>query len=86
MVPVFLTRIFEDKETQEALVRASSLDWVIVRPAILTDGPRTGRYRAGFPAHDGRIRRRISRADTAEFMLKQLTNDAYLRQAPGLSY
>ncbi|HUI41244.1 MAG TPA: SDR family oxidoreductase [Terriglobia bacterium] len=86
MVPVFLKGVFAEKETQEALVRASSLDWVIVRPAILTNGPRTGRYRAGFTSNDGRIQRRISRADTAEFMLKQLTDNAYLRQTPGLSY
>ena len=86
MIPVFLKNIFAEKERQEAFVRASSLDWVIVRPAVLTNGPRTGRYRAGFPASDGLIRRRISRADTAEFMLKQLTSEAYLRQAPGLSY
>lgn len=86
ILPLILKHIFRDKETQESLVRASSLDWIIVRPAILTNGPRTGRYKAGFAPAERSIKAKISRADTAEFMLKQLTDDKYLRQTPGLSY
>ena len=86
ILPVFLKNIFRDKEVQESLVRASGLDWIIVRPAILTNGPRTGRYKAGFAPSERSIKAKISRADTAEFMLKQLADDKYLRQTPGLSY
>jgi putative NADH-flavin reductase len=86
MVPLFLKNVFAEKETQESLVRSSGLEWVIVRPAILTNGPRTGRYKAGFAAADNSIRRKISRADTAEFMLKLLSDDHYLGKTPGLSY
>jgi putative NADH-flavin reductase len=86
VMPFLLRNVFADKETQESLVRASGLDWVIVRPAILTNGPRTGRYKAGFAPNNQSIKRKISRADTAEFMLKQLTDDTYLRRTPGLSY
>lgn len=86
VLPLLLKNIFADKEVQESLVRSSRLEWVIVRPAILTNGPRTGRYKAGFSASNNSIRRKISRADTAEFMLKQLGNDNYLGKAPGLSY
>jgi len=81
----FLRNIFEDKELQERIVRESGLDWIIVRPAMLTDGPRTGNYRAGFSASD-KIARKVSRADVAEFMLKQATSNEFLRQTPGLSY
>jgi putative NADH-flavin reductase len=84
-LPLLMRNIFADKETQELLVRSSRLDWVIVRPAILTNGPRTGRYKAGSIPFTS-FQRKISRADTAEFMLKQLTDDTYLRQTPGLSY
>ena len=80
-----LRNIFEDKELQERIVRKSGLDWIIVRPAMLTDGPRTGKYRAGFSASD-KIARKISRADVADFMLKQTTSNDFLRQTPGLSY
>jgi len=64
----------------------SSLEWVIVRPAALTNGPRTGAYRSGFRPTDRSITAKISRADTADFMLKQLTDNTFLRKTPGLSY
>jgi putative NADH-flavin reductase len=84
--PFILHNVFADKEVQERLVRESNLDWIIVRPAGLTNGPRTGVYQhwAGKPS--GSTKSRISRADVAEFMLKQLTDDTYLRKTPGLSY
>jgi putative NADH-flavin reductase len=86
IVPVFLRHAFADHERQEAVIKGSSLDWIIVRPPHLSDGPRTGRYRHGFPATDTSIQGKISRADVADFMLKQLTDDTYLRQMPGVSY
>jgi NAD(P)-dependent dehydrogenase (short-subunit alcohol dehydrogenase family) len=39
-------RVYDDKDVQERIVRRSKLDWVIVRPVILTDGPKTNAYRA----------------------------------------
>ena len=39
-------RIYDDKDVQERIVCRSKLDWVIVRPVILTNGPRTNAYRA----------------------------------------
>jgi putative NADH-flavin reductase len=86
VVGIFLRHAFADHERQEVIVRGSSLDWVIVRPPHLKDGPRTGSYRHGFPPTDRQIAGRISRADVADFMLKQLTDDAYLRRTPGVSY
>jgi putative NADH-flavin reductase len=86
IMPVILKRVFQDKDAQESLIRASGLDWIIVRPAVLTNGPRTGRYKSGFPPTDRSIKAKISRADTAEFMLKQLSDNKFLRQTPGLSY
>lgn len=86
IVSVFLRHAFADHERQEAVVKQSSLDWTIVRPPHLKDGPRTGVYRHGFPITDRQIKGRISRADVADFMLKQLTDDTYLRRTPGVSY
>ena len=43
--PFLLHEIYEDKTRQEEVIRKSSLDWVIARPAILTNGPATGNYR-----------------------------------------
>jgi hypothetical protein len=38
-VHLLLGRVYDDKDVQERIVRRSKLDWVIVRPVILTDGP-----------------------------------------------
>jgi len=82
----FLKAAFLDHELQEKYIVASSLDWTIVRPAAFTDGPATGQYRQGFAADVADLKLKISRADVADFMLKQLISDQYLRQTPGLSY
>ena len=86
IVSVFLRHAFADHERQEAVVKQSPLDWTIVRPPHLTVGPRTGTYRHGFPVTDKHISAKISRADVADFMLKQLTDNMYIRQTPGVSY
>ncbi len=86
VVGVFLRHAFADHERQEAVIRNSSLDWTIVRPPHLKDGPRTGQYRHGFPPTDRDIQGWISRADVADFMLNQLDSDTYVRQSPGVSY
>ena len=74
----------EDKDRQEELIRASDLDWVLVRPPLLTNGARRGTYRTGFDIPI-KLFSSVSRADVADFMLKQLTDDAYLRQAPTIT-
>ncbi len=86
IISVFLRHAFADHERQETVVRQSSLDWTIVRPPHLTNGPRTGVYRHGFSTRDRRIRGKISRADVADFMLDQLTDSTYVHQTPGVSY
>jgi len=86
MFGLLLRDAFADHEQQEAHARRSALDWTIVRPAAFTDGGRTGEYRHGFSPSKKGLKLKISRADVAEFMLDQLTDDTYLRQTPGLSY
>lgn len=78
-----LKRIMQAKEAQERLIMASDTDWTIVRPGGLTDGPRTGNYRAGT---DKSIKAgRVARADVAEYVLRQLADDGCVRQAPSIS-
>ncbi len=86
IVSIILRYAFADHERQEAAVRQSSLDWTIVRPPHLTNGPRTGAYRHGFSTTDTRIKSKISRADVADFMLKQLVDGTYVHQTPGVWY
>ncbi|HAA16714.1 MAG TPA: epimerase, partial [Cytophagales bacterium] len=82
----FLKQVFLDHELQEDYVRASGLDWTIVRPAAFTDGERTQDYLHGFSPDLRGLTLKISRADVADFILKQLASGEYLYQSPGVSY
>lgn len=85
MFGLLLRPAYADHVRQEQYVQASDLDWTIVRPSAFTDGPRTGSYRRGFPADERGLALKITRADIADFMIEQLTDTTYLRQAPGIS-
>jgi putative NADH-flavin reductase len=85
-LPVLLKNVFADKEIQERYIKESNLDWTIVRPTYLDDGPLTGDYQVWTGRKPADLTNRISRADTAHFMLKQLITDTYLHQTPGISY
>ena len=76
---LFMRDLASDKQAGEVTLKASDLDWTLVYPVTLTNGPATGRTRAGerlalsgFP--------RISRADLAAFMLAQLDDRTYVRR------
>jgi uncharacterized protein YbjT (DUF2867 family) len=86
VAPFILPFYFRDKERQEAIIRASSLEWVIVRPGALTNGPRRGNYRHGPQVGHWLWPSRISRADVAEFMLRQMTDNTYLGRTPGICW
>ncbi len=79
--PLFLARMYADKDREEALVQASDRDWTIVRPGVLTNGRATGKtcafvdpksYRGGS----------ISRADVATFLLDCIEHDRHVRETP----
>jgi putative NADH-flavin reductase len=84
LIPLLLRHNFADKERQEAIIRASSLDWTIVQPAALTNGRRTGTYRVGACA--GRFYPMVSRADVAHFMMEEVENPRHVRQVAPLCY
>jgi putative NADH-flavin reductase len=85
VVPVILPFIFYDKVRQEKLIEESDADWVIVRPAVLTNAPARGKYRHGRKIGNYIWTNRIARADVADFMLKQLTDDDYIGSAVGVA-
>lgn len=86
MFGLLLRKAFVDHQKQEQYIRQSNLDWTIVRPGAFTDGELTGKYKHGFPGDDKSVELKISRADVADFMLKQLEDSTYLQQTPGVSY
>lgn len=80
-----IRKAFHDHEMQEDWVKQSDLDWTIVRPSAFKDGEKTGKYMHGFSRLHKKAKLSISRADVADFMLKQLDEETYLRKAPGIS-
>ena len=77
MFSTLLRNILADHTAQEAVVEASSIDWTIVRAAILHDGPAANNVTA---TNTGRMGR-IARADLAAFLVQQARDGAYSRQA-----
>ena len=85
-VPLFLRKSLDEKEIEEGIIRASDRDWIIVRPGGLVDGPRTGVYRCITDPGEKISQPRIARADVADFILKNLTDEVFVRRAVGLTY
>jgi len=81
---LLLGRIYADKDVQERIIRRSQLDWTIVRPTILTNGPRTKAYRVLTDPRDW-APGFISRADVADFLVKQIDDTNLLRKTPALT-
>jgi uncharacterized protein YbjT (DUF2867 family) len=79
-----LRRIWPDKERGEQLLLAAGLDYVNVRPGRLLDTPARGGVRAAMEPGD--MKPELTREDTAEFMVAQLTSDTWLRKSPLIGY
>jgi uncharacterized protein YbjT (DUF2867 family) len=80
---LFMKAILADQDEMEAEVLKSGLDWTLVRPTRLTDGPAVGTWDVIFEG--GKASSKISRADTAAFMLGQLADPTYVGKAPGIT-
>jgi putative NADH-flavin reductase len=83
--PLLLKKVYADKNRQEAIVRNSGLNWVLVRPSILNNKPGRGSIRAltdlsGF--HGGSI----AREDVAKFVLDQVRADTWLHRSPLITW
>lgn len=78
-IRTLLRGVYRDKEVGERLLHQSDLEWTLVYPTGLTDGPRTDAYRVGV-----RLQLRgvptVSRADVAHFLLSQVTDRSFVRQ------
>jgi putative NADH-flavin reductase len=76
-------RAYDDKGLQEKLIKESGLDWTIVRPGVLLNGARTGRYKVLREPSEWR-NGVISRANVADFLVKQIEGRAFVHASPVL--
>jgi putative NADH-flavin reductase len=84
-----LRNVADDSAEMEHIVKASALDWTIVRPPRLTNGPRRQRYGIAddhLPQGSSGGAATISRADVADFLLNELELPSHLRRIVGIAY
>ncbi|CAF0770573.1 unnamed protein product [Didymodactylos carnosus] len=83
--PLLLQKVYDDMQLAEKIITESSLDWILVRPARMTNGSLTTQFRVSerFRSPGGTA---ISRADTAFFMLNQVTDNQWVHRTPTLTY
>ena len=84
LLNVFAREVVRDSFANVDVIKASNLDWTIVRFPRLTDGPRTGKYRVGYINKESSSQ--FSRADGADFILKELIEKKWVRRLPLASY
>ena len=86
MIATTLKAVYDELEEMELRIMASDLEWTIIRPVGLTDGPLTGVYRISLEGDVLPDATAISRADVAALMLKAVSGDTYLRRAVTIGY
>ena len=78
-----MRELWQDSMNSVERIKASGLDWVIVRAPRLTQEAPKGTYRVSYVSKESGIK--LARADAADFILKQLTDDTYLHKLPVVS-
>ena len=73
-----------DSAANVKVIQASDMDWMVVRYPRLMDGEHKGRYQVGYVSKDSGTQ--LSRADGADFVLKELIERKWLRKLPLASY
>jgi len=84
LMRLFAATMLEDARQHVEVIRATDLDWTIVRPPRLTNGPHTGTYQTGYLQMGPMAS--ISRADVADFMLRCAASDDFTHEEPMLCY
>lgn len=82
-LPLVLKRQYDDKNRQETIIKNKIARWIIVRPGFLSNGKRTGKYRA-ITKLTGKHGTLISREDVADFVLSQAKSPEYIGKTPML--
>lgn len=79
----WLKVIIEDKNRMEPIIMNSNLDWTIVRCPNIVDKPTKGTCKATL---DGKgLKLSITLSDLSKFMVDQLKQTVFIKQAPSVS-
>ncbi|WP_428928246.1 NAD(P)-dependent oxidoreductase [Marinibacterium sp. SX1] len=86
MFGALLRPVFRDHELQESLVRASGLDWTILRPSAFADTPVPGPLKEDFPPNDRALNLKIGRAEVAAALARLASSTGYMQRAVAISH
>jgi putative NADH-flavin reductase len=76
----------QDKNIMERAVQESNLDYTIIRPVRLTNGPARGKFRTGDSNLKLGLNPRVSRKDVAIFIMDELENNQFIKKAVTITY
>jgi len=79
----FFRELYEDLRRMESVLRDGEVDWTVMRPPRLTNGPHTKKFRT---AIDHNVGNTISRSDLASEMLRVLADPQTVRRTVGIGY
>jgi putative NADH-flavin reductase len=79
----FFRELYDDLRRMEAVLRDGEVDWTVMRPPRLTNGPHTKQFRT---AIDHNVGNTISRSDLATEMLRVLADPQTVRHTVGIGY
>ncbi|WP_431217703.1 NAD(P)-dependent oxidoreductase [Puia sp. P3] len=85
IIQKILRHMYADLRKMEATIKATELDWTIIRPPQLTDGPATGHYRSSINAFLKNALK-ISRADVAHYVIHNAFNEATFKGIVEIGY
>ena len=80
-----LNKVYDNKTAMEEMIAASTINWMMVRPGVLTNKPLSENYRMETVYRKGMNIGSIARKDVADFMVKQAEQPVYLKQYVALS-
>jgi len=86
IAPKLLSTEVAGHEAREKMIKQSQLKWTIVRAPTLSNGKHLAQFRSGEGITSKGFTVMISRADVADFMLRQLTDNTFLRKTPSIMY
>ena len=80
---VVFGRAYDDKSLQEQMIKESGLGWTIARQGMLSNGPKSGRYKVLRDPSEWR-NGIIARANVADFLVKQVEDRNFIGASPVL--
>jgi putative NADH-flavin reductase len=86
IAPKLLSTEVAGHEAREKMIKASQLKWTIVRAPTLSNGKHMAQFRTGEEITSKGFTVMISRADVADFMLRELTDNNFIRKIPSVMY